>query len=302
VTPLLLVLAGLAVLAGGFAVLRSFGPGYRIGRLLTSTPQVSVAEAVRLATSGERRYIRIDGRIDSDAEFEDADHRPLVLRRTRLEAHVGGRWSAFEDNREVVPFEIREGLDAIAVDGSALDAGLVVVRRESAGVAADLADRAPAEIPASSPARAVVEQVSTVEHAIVLGVPTIAESGEAWIAAGLGRPLILTTLELDEAMRVLTGGRRGRSGLAAALLLAGVLLAGAGAAWLVLSALGPHVALAASPGASVLPGSDTRSSGEGPGLVGDPGLAILLVVAIAVVAVAATTVYVRLTGGSRRSD
>ncbi len=299
-TPLLLVLAGLAALAGGFAVLRSFGPGYRIGRLLTSTPQVSVAEALRLATGGERRYVRIDGRVDSDAEFEDADHRPLVLRRTRLEAQVGGRWSAFEDNREVVPFEIREGLDAIAVDGAALDDGLVVVRRESAGVAADLADRAPAEIPASSPARAVVEQVSTVEHAIVLGVPTVAESGEARIGAGLGRPLILTTLELDEAMRVLTGGRRGRSGLAAGLLLVGVLLAGAGAAWLVLNALAPHVVLAASPGPSVLPGSDTRSSGQGPGLVGDPGLAILLVVAIAVLAVAATTVYVRLTGGARR--
>jgi hypothetical protein len=114
--------------------------------------------------------------------------------------------------------------------------------------------------------------------------------------------LILTTLELDEALRVLTGGRRGRSALAAGLLFAGVLLAGAGAAWLVLSALGPHVALAASPGASVLPGSDTRSSGEGPGLVGDPGLAILLVLAIALVAVAATTVYVRLTGGARPRD
>ena len=79
----------------------------------------------------------------------------------------------------------------------------------------------------------------------------------------------------------------------------GVLLAAAGAAWLVLSSLGPHVALAASPGTTVLPGADTRSSGEGPGLVGDPGLAILLVLAIAVVAVAGTIVYVRLTGGPR---
>jgi hypothetical protein len=300
VTPLLLVLAGLAVLATGFGVLRSFGPGYRVGRLLSSTPRVSVAEAVRLAAEGAPRYVRIDGRIDSDAEFEDADHRPLVLRRTRLEALVGGRWSAFEDNREVVPFEIREGLDAIAVDGAALDDGLVVVRRESAGIAADLADRAPAEIPPTSPARAVVEHVSTVEHAIVLGVPAITGSGAARIGPGLGRPLILTTLELDEAMRVLTGGRRGRSGLAAALLVAGMLLAGAGVAWLILNALAPQVVLAASPGPTVLPGSDTRSSGAGPGLVGDPGLAILVVLAIAVVAVAATMVYVRLTGGARR--
>lgn len=299
-TPLLLMLLGVLALAAGFAVLRTFGPGYRVGRLLASTPRVSVADALRLATDGERRYVRIDGRVDSDAEFEDADHRPLVLRRTRLEAQVGGRWSAFEDNREVVPFEIREGLDAITVDGAGLGDGLVVVRRESAGIAADLADRAPADVPGTSPARAIVEQVSSVEHAIVLGVPRVAESGEAQMAAGLGRPLILTTLELDEAMRVLTGGRRGRSSVAAGLLLAGAVLAGLGAAWLVLNALAPHVVLAASPGASVLPGSDTRSSGAGPGLVGDPGLAILVVVAIAVVATVATTVYVRLTGGARR--
>lgn len=294
------MLLGVVALAAGFAVLRTFGPGYRVGRLLASTPRMSVADAVRLATDGAPRYVRIDGRIDSDAEFEDADHRPLVLRRTRLEAQVGGRWSAFEDNREVVPFEIHEGLDAIAVDGAGLGDGLVVVRRESAGIAADLADRAPADVPAASPARAIVEQVSSVEHAIVLGVPRVGAAGGAEMAAGLGRPLILTTLELDEAMRVLTGGSRGRSGLAAAFLLAGVVLAGLGAAWLVLDALAPHVALAASPGPTMLPGSDTRSSGEGPGLVGDPGLAVVVVVAIAVVALVATMVYVRLTGGASR--
>ncbi|MEZ0240925.1 MAG: hypothetical protein ACAH65_09025 [Chloroflexota bacterium] len=299
-TPLLLVLAGLVALAGGFAVLRSFGPGFRIGRLLASTPRVSVADALRLATSGERRYVRIDGRIDSDAEFEDADHRPLVLRRTRLETQVDGRWSSFEDNREVVPFEIREGLDAIAVDGAGLGDGLVVVRRESSGTAADLPDRAPSEIPGDSPARAIIEQISSVEHAIVLGVPRRTESGRALMGAGLGRPLILTTLELDEAMRVLTGGRRGRSMLAAALLVAGAVLALLGAAWLVLGALAPHTVLAASPTPSLLPGSDTRSSGQGPGLVGDPGLAILVVLAIALLAVFATTAYVRLTGGARQ--
>ena len=50
-------------------------------------------------------------------------------------------------------------------------------------------------------------------------------------------------------------------------------------------------------------GGDPRSSGEGPGLVGEPGLAILIVVAIAVVAIVATTAYVRLTDpgeGKRR--
>ena len=53
-------------------------------------------------------------------------------------------------------------------------------------------------------------------------------------------------------------------------------------------------ALAASP----TPGpevGDPRSSGQGPGLVGDPGIAILAVVAIGLGTVIATLVYVRLT-------
>ena len=55
-------------------------------------------------------------------------------------------------------------------------------------------------------------------------------------------------------------------------------------------------ALAASPDASVAGQvGDPRSNGQGPGLVGTPGLAILGVFAIGLVAVIATTVYVRLT-------
>ena len=43
------------------------------------------------------------------------------------------------------------------------------------------------------------------------------------LTAGLGRPLILTTLERDEAMRVLAGGAR-RAPLVAALALGGGLV------------------------------------------------------------------------------
>ncbi|MFL5757144.1 MAG: hypothetical protein ACJ77N_12705 [Chloroflexota bacterium] len=58
------------------------------------------------------------------------------------------------------------------------------------------------------------------------------------------------------------------------------------------------VAIAASPTPTPLAG-DPRSSGQGPGLVGDPGFAIAVVVVIAVASVAATLAYVRLTGGPR---
>jgi hypothetical protein len=303
VTPLLLIALGVAALGAGFAVLVTFGSRYRIGRLLATAPNVSVAEALAIAASGRHAYVRIEGRIDSDAEFEDADHRPLVLRRTRLATRGGllGGWRAFETNTEVVPFVIREGLDAITIEGDALGDGLVVVPRRSDGVAGDLGDRAPTGVATDAPARATIEQVSSVEHAIVLGVPMSADGDPpARMTAGQGRPLVLTTLEIPEAMRVLTGGAVGRSRLAAACLITGGGLLAVGVLWWLVSLVGsPAVAFAASPGSSILPGSDTRSSGQGPGLVGDPAFAILAVAAIALLAIAATTLYVRLTAPRR---
>lgn len=73
------------------------------------------------------------------------------------------------------------------------------------------------------------------------------------------------------------------------------------AAILAIACIAPLGVLAASPSPTRL-GGDTRSGGEGPGLVGDPIAAIALVVAIAVVSVIATMAYVRLTAGRSRSD
>lgn len=236
-TPLLLVAAGVLAFVGAFGVLRTLGPRYRVGRLLATTPKVSVEQALVLAQQAPGRYVRVDGRIEASEEFEDHDHRPLVFRRTRLEAQTARGWDAFEDNREQVPFGISEGLAGIAVDAAVLDAGLVVVPRESIGVASDLADRVPPGLPAATPVRARIEQLSSVEHAVVLGVPVSNGEGPR-LTSGLGRPLILTTLELPEAMRVLAGGRTTRPRIAAALVAVGGVLVAAGLGWGLLAAVG----------------------------------------------------------------
>jgi hypothetical protein len=67
------------------------------------------------------------------------------------------------------------------------------------------------------------------------------------------------------------------------------------AAWLLCAT----ATLAASPSPDPIVG-DPRSSGQGPGLVGDPLFALLAVVAIGVGSVAATLLYVRLT--ARRGE
>jgi hypothetical protein len=64
-------------------------------------------------------------------------------------------------------------------------------------------------------------------------------------------------------------------------------------------AIGPAQVSAASPVASPAAGGDTRSAGEGPGLVGSPVLAIGGVLALGLAAAALTLLYVRATGGPR---
>ncbi len=61
--------------------------------------------------------------------------------------------------------------------------------------------------------------------------------------------------------------------------------------WLALA----MTALAASPAPTAGSGGDSRSSGQGPGLVGDPTFALLAVVRIGIASVVAKLLYVRLT-------
>ena len=79
------------------------------------------------------------------------------------------------------------------------------------------------------------------------------------------------------------------------------LIAIAGASLLLAMVLAT-AALAAEPSASPGTGGDPRSSGQGPGLVGEPGVAIALVVVIGLLAVGGTLLYVRATGGPGRAS
>lgn len=302
--PLIVVVAGLVALGGGTLVLRSFGSGYRVGRLLAATPRATIEQAEAYAADGARRYLRVDGRLDSAEDFPDEHARPLVYRRRRLEAKRGGRWIVVDEDVQVVPFEVRDGLAALAVDGARLGEGLVVLPRESVGTAADAPDRVPAGTSPDTPLRFRVEQVSAVEHATVLGMPERRADGTTVLTAGLGRPLVLSTLEPTEAMQLLAGGRRGRPLVALALLAAGLGLLAVGLGWAVFDAFAatvvPLAVRGATPTATAGAAGDTRSAGEGPGLVGSPLGAIGLVALIAVLTVIATLVYVRATSEDGR--
>jgi hypothetical protein len=61
---------------------------------------------------------------------------------------------------------------------------------------------------------------------------------------------------------------------------------------------GPPIVAAASPEPSA-PGGDTRSPGEGPGLVGAPFLAIVGILGLGIATAGVTLLYLRLTTGPR---
>ena len=105
-TPQLLLAIGLVLVAAAIAILRTYGPRYRVARLLATTPAASLEEAIAAAGTALPRYLRVEGRIDSETAFEDAARRPLVFRRTRLQARRGARWVTVEDGREQVAFEV----------------------------------------------------------------------------------------------------------------------------------------------------------------------------------------------------
>ena len=65
----------------------------------------------------------------------------------------------------------------------------------------------------------------------------------------------------------------------------------------VIWALATGAVFGASP--SPATGGDPRSSGQGPGLVGDPAFAVLAVVAIGIGAFLITLAFIKLTGGRR---
>lgn len=235
VTPLFVVAAGIVAIGVGTLLLRSYGPRVRVGRLLAVTPAVALDRAAALAASGERRYVRIDGRLDADDAFLDENARPLVFRRRRLEARLGGRWQVIDETREAVAFRIRHDLHEVEIDGDALDVGLVTVPRESSGTAGEVAERLPRALPAATAVRLRVEQLSSVEHAIALGVPVAGPAGRTLLTSGTGRPLVVCTLEPPEAMRILADGRRARPIAAAGALAGGLALLGVGLAWSLLA-------------------------------------------------------------------
>jgi hypothetical protein len=235
-------------------------------------------------------YLAIKGSVDAAEIFEDEHHRPLVFRRERVSIADEQGWRVIDVAERSLPFVISDPSSAIRIATADLADGLVVVERRWEGSVAELHAAAReyqspetaalvAAIAASDPsrhARVGLEQISNLDRATAAGQLIDGE-----LRAGAGRPLVVTTLERADALRLLGGEGRGRlasSTVALALLALGLLLLIGGIALALASpALVADVA-SPSPEATPTPtpeSGDARNGGVGVGPGGLLGLVMM---------------------------
>jgi hypothetical protein len=187
-----------------------------------------------------------------------------------------------------LPFVVSDPSNSISIATADLADGLVVVERRWEGSVAELQAAGReyqrpetaalvAALATSDPtrgARVGLEQISNLDRATAAGQLVDGE-----LRAGAGRPLVVTTLERADALRLLGGEARGRlvsSTLALALLAIGLLLLLGGVALALASpALGAD-AVSPSPTPTPNPESgDARNGGVGVGPGGLLGLVVM---------------------------
>lgn len=306
-----IALVGAALIFSGLLLSRRTDVRTRAGQLLAGLSPITPTEALRLAAlrGASAPYLAIKGSIDAPEIFEDESHRPLVYRRERVSIADEQGWRVIDEAVRSLPFVISDASSAINVSTADLADGLVVVERRWEGSVADLhaagreyqsPDTAAlvAAIAASDPtrgARVGLEQISNLDRATAAGQLVDGE-----LRAGAGRPLVVTTLERAEALRLLGGeGRRQLASSTAALALFALgllLLLGGIALALASPTLGAD---AASPSPTPTPESgDARNGGVGVGPGGLLGLVMMF--ALPLLFAAVVVLVTRLATRTRR--
>jgi len=226
--PGALALGGVLLLALGLALIRRSGARPAIARRLAGARQLRVGELLDLVPAGPlpSRPVRVAGRIRcGDPIVTSQDDRLVAFHRDVEVATPRGGWRSIERLRETRSFELWDHDGSLQVDPAQAAEPLVVLPHVWSGPVEDLDEsyaealaRVTAEDGPPASARAATRMVSVVERLLVLA--NVARDGEGRI--GLVPPrggYLISSLELEDAMRLL-GGPRPRLMLAGTALVA----------------------------------------------------------------------------------
>ena len=231
--PVLLAVAalGLALVVGATLALRAAGADLRTARRLAGPREVPVGRILDPEFAFPTRAVRVSGRIRCRDPLRAPDDERLVAFHRDVEVLAADGWRSIERLRETRSFELWDHDGSLAIDPAAAAEPLITIPAVWEGAVEALeephASSATRLAQRSGPlrgARATTRTINVTDRLLVLAIAERDEARRVRLVPPPGGYLI-TTLALDDAMRLLGGGRRGALVGATLALGIGALLA-----------------------------------------------------------------------------
>jgi hypothetical protein len=246
--PALLVLsAGVAVTVIGWVIIRSSGANTGAGRRLAGARAHGLGELHDLARTDALPTgpIRVAGRVRCADPIHTPDGERLALLHRDVEVRLpDGQWRLLERLRDARSVDLWERSSSVPVDLAMVAEPVITIPQVWTGTAAELdvthraaVDRLTEEHGAPTEARSTTRQVMLVDELTVLAVAGRTSEGTLRLDPPPGGFLV-TTVDLDVAMRLLAGPQRARMLAGYAVGLVGGIGIAAGLVGLVLALLG----------------------------------------------------------------
>jgi hypothetical protein len=245
--PAWLAVGACLLLAGGLLLMRRSGARPTMGRRLAGARQVRVGELLDLAPGDPlpQRPVRVVGRIRcAEPIITVQDDRLVALHRDVEVATPRGSWRSIERLRETRSFELWDHDGSLEVDPAQAAEPLVVLPHVWSGSVTELDEsyaaalaRLAAEQGPPIQARASTRMVSIVDRLLLLAAITRGPDGRIALAPPPGG-YVVSTLDLDDAMRLLGGPHRRLMLAATAAVALSVALLGVAAVLMVVGLTG----------------------------------------------------------------
>lgn len=213
--PLVLAaVAGALVIGVSFAALRASGADVRTGRRLAGAPEVRVGSLLDAADPPDR-VMRVVGRIRCrDPLHADRGERLVAYHRDVEVKLPGVGWRTVERLRETRSFELWDHDGALTIDPGRAAEPLVSIPSVWRGSPALLAEPHAASVRhleashgSAREARAATRTINVTDRLLVLARPVRGADGRVSLEPPPGG-YVISTLPLDDAMRLLGGPRR----------------------------------------------------------------------------------------------
>ena len=238
------LIAAIALAAGGVLAIRRSGAHPGIARRLAGAREWRVGDLVD-AHEPPARAVRVTGRIRCPEPIvTDRDERLVALHRDVQVRPPGGSWRSIERIRETRGFELWDHDGSLPLDPADAAEPLVAIPHVWRGTTHALAD--PSHLAAVArlgggpgsewPAQSIARMVSAVDRLLVLAEVERGPDGATRLRPP-GGGYVISTLELDDAMRLLGGRRRDLLLIGVGMILLALVGAVAGTAALVIAAL-----------------------------------------------------------------